>query len=326
MTIIPQLEHDLRDAARARLGPPPRTRARFAAVPAVAVALAVAALFVGLGAHGSVSPAAGGVRLTFTAVGPDGRPAGPVLVARAVRVLRARLALVPGARVSAVSDTVLISAPGARAAILALTAPGRLAFYDWEADVLAMNGRPVAAQLPAGSPDALELSQGLANSPPGAAASGGVTWSAARRLAAHVAPIRTVILQAVSPGGPVARFFVLRDDAALTGRAIADPRASAGAVSFTFTASGDRAFARLTTAVARRGDLVSLLGRTLEQHFAVALDGRIVAVPAVDFRVYPDGISGTGDADLTGAFPDGSPQVMATLLRSGPLPVILRGG
>jgi SecD/SecF fusion protein len=68
---------------------------------------------------------------------------------------------------------------------------------------------------------------------------------------------------------------------------------------------------------------VSSLGDTLNQHFAVALDNRLITVPSIDYKVYPDGITGDHGADLSGNFTRQSAKDLAILLRYGPLPVNL---
>jgi SecD/SecF fusion protein len=62
---------------------------------------------------------------------------------------------------------------------------------------------------------------------------------------------------------------------------------------------------------------------TLDQHFAVALDQQLITVPIIDFKIYPDGITGGGGADITGGFTIQSARALATLLRYRPLPVNL---
>ncbi len=150
-------------------------------------------------------------------------------------------------------------------------------------------------------------------------------------------PEGTVVVQAeqLHPGAPVsgvspaARFFVLRDDAALTGADITNPQASidqSGShdITFSFTAKGRSAFQRVTATVTRRGRDVSRGSATFNQHFAVALDDQLITVPEIDFRVYPDGIIGGGGADITGALTAQSAKDMATELRYGPLPLNVR--
>ncbi|MFL5859725.1 MAG: SecDF P1 head subdomain-containing protein, partial [Solirubrobacteraceae bacterium] len=128
---------------------------------------------------------------------------------------------------------------------------------------------------------------------------------------------------------PMAQFFVLRDDAALTGSDIVHPtaardRSGAQAVNFRFTSTGKRAFQRATRDIARRGANVSLRGAALNQHFAVVLDDRVITVPSISFQQYPDGIIGSGGADIAGGLTPQSARDLATQLRYGALPLALR--
>jgi SecD/SecF fusion protein len=150
-------------------------------------------------------------------------------------------------------------------------------------------------------------------------------------------PQGTVVVQAqpLQSGAPVpvfspaARFFVLRDDAALTGADIDNPRAGVDQsgepdVTFGFTATGRRAFQLITRAIARRGSDVSIGGATLNQHFAVTLDDQLITVPQISFYQYPDGILPGRGADITGAFTAQSARDLAAELRYGPLPLNVR--
>lgn len=149
-------------------------------------------------------------------------------------------------------------------------------------------------------------------------------------------PQGTVVLEAVPSSfssapkiwNPSARFYVLKDHAALSGSDITNPHQStdqSGApdVTFGFTSKGKIQFQRLTADVARRGAQLSGLYRTDYQHFAVALDQRLVTLPQIDFPQYPNGIIDPRNADITGGFTTQSAKTVATLLRFGPLPVRL---
>ena len=93
-------------------------------------------------------------------------------------------------------------------------------------------------------------------------------------------------------------------------------------VTFSLTSRGAKAFQNVTSTIAHRGDRVSGLGQQLNQHFAVALDNKLIEVPQIDFKQYPDGIQG-GGADITGGFTIQSAQDLATQLRLGALPINL---
>jgi SecD/SecF fusion protein len=161
----------------------------------------------------------------------------------------------------------------------------------------------------------------------------GVTKAVGERV---TVPQGTVVLQAANPSAsdqiaadsPAAQFFVLKDDVALVGNDITNPRPgtdSAGQpdVTFGFDGAGQRLFAKLTGQVAHRGVHVSTGGAVLNQHFAVALDNQLITVPQIDYRTYPDGIIGGGGGDITGSFTRQSAADVATELRLGALPLNL---
>ena len=93
---------------------------------------------------------------------------------------------------------------------------------------------------------------------------------------------------------------------------------------FGFNSKGRNAFQNVTGAIAHRGQDVSALGQTLNQHFAVALDNQLITVPSIDFKTYPDGITGGNGADITGGFTQQSASDLATQLRLGALPINLK--
>jgi len=149
-------------------------------------------------------------------------------------------------------------------------------------------------------------------------------------------PRGTVVVQAVSPSAtkqtpinsPQAQFFVLKDNFALQGKDITSPTESTDQdgnpdVQFSFTSTGAQEFGNVTNQIAKRGFL-SPPGQTYNQHFAVALDGSLITVPSIDYKEYPDGISGSNGADITGGFTSTSAQDLATLLQDGALPITLR--
>ena len=152
-------------------------------------------------------------------------------------------------------------------------------------------------------------------------------------------PRGTVVLQAIPQSGiakskptgdPSAQFFVLKDDVALRGSDITnpqqstDPNTSEPDVTFGFSNKGKSQFQNVTANIAHRGDLVSGLGQTLNQHFAVALDNQLITVPFINFKQYPDGINGDNGADISGSFSITSAQDLANELRLGALPINLK--
>jgi SecD/SecF fusion protein len=148
----------------------------------------------------------------------------------------------------------------------------------------------------------------------------------------------TVVLQAapasssqvINFNNPNAQFYVLRDHVSLLGSDITNPQQSTDSttsqpdVTFGFTSKGQHGFQAVTKAIARRGDLVSGLGHTYDQHFAVALDNQLITVPSIDYKLYPDGIDGSNGADITGGFTTQSATDLATQLRLGALPIGLK--
>jgi hypothetical protein len=161
----------------------------------------------------------------------------------------------------------------------------------------------------------------------------GVTASEGEHLSV---PQGTVVLQAANPSAsdqinfdsPRAQFYVLKDNVSLAGNAITHPHPSTDQsgnpdVLFGFTSAGARAFQRATSTIAHRGGLVSGLGQTLNQHFAFALDNQLITVPSIDFKQYPDGITGNAGADITGGFTRQTARLLSALLRYPPLTVKL---
>jgi SecD/SecF fusion protein len=331
----------------------PRASRRPTALGYIATAAAVLVVIVVAGAfllaRGSSpapttpsAPAAGHtVSVTFTATAIDPRLHLGQALDRSVTLLRERLnGVFPGVLVERIGNDIVVTArstaPGTRARILGLAAPGRLAIFDWEANVLTPNGKTVASQLSAQNAAALEISQGSGSGAPGEPGAGAMS----RRQATALASKRpgSTLVQASAPSVAVgastvpatARFYVLANLLpALSNRDITHPeevrapQAGVPEVSFGFTAAGAGAFRNLTRTVARRGDLVSGLGQTLNQHFAIAVDGRLVSVPFISYKQYPDGIDPNSGADVAGSFTVQSARDLATILRYGPMPVRL---
>ncbi len=162
----------------------------------------------------------------------------------------------------------------------------------------------------------------------------GVTASEGQVL---TVPQGWVVLQASTPkygqtipwGAPNGQYYVLRDNAALFGQDITNPQGSTDQsgqpdVQFGFTGQGGNEFQNVTSKLAHRGDLVSGLGQTLHQHFAVALDTQLVTVPYIDFKQNPDGIPGTNGADIQGGFTTDTANQLAQQLKLGALPINLK--
>ena len=171
-----------------------------------------------------------------------------------------------------------------------------------------------------------DLKAGL---PAGVSASGGQILTVPRGTLVLQA-IPTSFAHPVPIGDPNAQFFVLKDDAALRSSDItnpqqaADPNSGTPDITFGFSSKGKSEFQKVTAQIARRGSLVSGLGQTLNQHFAVALDNQLITVPYIDYKQYPDGINGDNGADISGSFTITSAQDLANELRLGALPLNLK--
>jgi SecD/SecF fusion protein len=131
---------------------------------------------------------------------------------------------------------------------------------------------------------------------------------------------------------PAARFYVLRDQVALSGKDIKDPQQAFNEsnqpdVEFRFTDAGKSAFHNVTREISQRGTDLRLPGtdpRTVLQHFAVALDGRLISVASIDPQQLPDGIDGENGAVIEGGFTIQSAQDLANLIKLGALPIGLK--
>lgn len=310
---------------------------------AVMVVLVVPGAFLLARGGAPNQPPAGHGDVSLVLSASPAHPTSPVLD-RTVQILRKRLrAAFPGAEVTRAGEQIVVdvrNAPaGARSQILALTAPGRLAIYDWEGNTIAPNGKTVASQLEAGNPAALRISQGNGSAAPGEPGAGALSIHQALALVpkatvgGRFALVQAVDLNPGHPtpsGAPNAKFYVLRGPPALSGTDLTkplagtDPNSRAPIVTFDFTSSGLRAFRALTAKLARRGALVSRLDQARNQHFAIALDNQLIQVPFVDYKQFPDGIKGIRGADVVGNLTARSAQDLAILLRFGPLPADFR--
>jgi SecD/SecF fusion protein len=95
-------------------------------------------------------------------------------------------------------------------------------------------------------------------------------------------------------------------------------------VLLSFTGHGRKKFEEITRAEAQRGkQLTSLIGngQTITQHFAIVLDGEIKSWPQIDWTQYPNGISGSNGAQISGSFTVKEAKDLALVLQTGALPV-----
>jgi SecD/SecF fusion protein len=131
-------------------------------------------------------------------------------------------------------------------------------------------------------------------------------------------------------------WYALKDDPALSGTDITDPKQEFGEfnepnVSFGFTDSGRDAFQEVTRQIAQRGQAQAIGPVTGEQaealsgHFAVVLDNEVKTRPIINFAQNPDGIDGRTGAQISGGFTSPTEaQDLATVLQIGALPINLK--
>ncbi|HMT04903.1 MAG: protein translocase subunit SecD [Solirubrobacterales bacterium] len=132
-----------------------------------------------------------------------------------------------------------------------------------------------------------------------------------------------------------AGYFVLTDDAALSGSEIKDPSQATDQfgqpnVTFEFTGSGRDAFQEITRRIAQEGQARALGNVTVDQaaalsgSFAIILDGQVVSRPIINFKENPDGIDGRQGAQISGGFTFDEAQNLAEYLQRGALPIDLK--
>ncbi len=103
-----------------------------------------------------------------------------------------------------------------------------------------------------------------------------------------------------------------------------DTQSNQPIVLLSFTGHGKKKFEQITRAEAQRGKLLTNTignGQQIFQHFAIVLDNEIKSWPQIDWTQYPDGISGSGGAQITGNFSIGEAKNLALVLQTGALPV-----
>ena len=134
-------------------------------------------------------------------------------------------------------------------------------------------------------------------------------------------------------------WFALKDDPALSGSDITNPKQEYGTngepnVSFGFTGAGEDAFHEVTRQIAQRGQAQAIGAPSLQEaealsgHFAVVLDNEVKSRPIINFAENPDGIDGRNGAQISGGFSGANglseAQDLATTLQIGALPINLK--
>jgi hypothetical protein len=235
-----------------------------------------------------------------------------------------------------------------------LAAPGRLAFYDWEPNLLPPSqAQPAPSLLQAvrlaskQRPRAEAVDRPLGDRGndtagakyyvfrPGVVSDVNGYYSSRAgvpRGGLVVAVPRGVVVLKDEPrgaGGGPPGYWVLEDDAELTGRDIKDakqsfdPQANEPIVTFAFTGRGRNSFASLTKREAERGARVRPRAGAAPQDsfqtFAIVLDGKLVSRATIDHRVFPHGIRGDSGAQINGLGDIQGTQELARNLDTGPL-------
>ncbi len=133
-----------------------------------------------------------------------------------------------------------------------------------------------------------------------------------------------------------AGYFVLKDNAALSGSEIKDPQQNLDQfnqpnVTFEFTGDGRQAFQEITRRIAQEGQARAIGGVSsadqaspLSGNFAIVLDGQVVSKPIINFFENPDGIDGRTGAQISGGFTVDEAQNLAEYLQRGALPIDLK--
>lgn len=320
---IPRLREELVAAAtREQAGVRHRPRLRLQGlVPVLATAAAVAAVIVAVLVvepprdETPVAPAPASTALTYRVMPAAGTDAAAA-ARESADVLRERFAAagIRGATFTADGDRIGIDAGSTSPGVVAaLTVPGQLRIFDWEASVLGPSGRP--------EPGDSGVTGGQY-----AGTGGAVSRAEATRRAARADRPSARIMRA---GATAGRWYALDVRFAIDNADIASPRAQRDPatgepiVAFEFDALGQRMFSRLTREVARRGADGALPGQNpiaAAQHIAIVLDDRIVSTPFIDFQQVPDGLDGRDGAQIQGGLTTDGARRIAAILDSGPLP------
>lgn len=170
---------------------------------------------------------------------------------------------------------------------------------------------------------------------PSAAAARVAAGARARDARIVAVPVGTTVLMAEYDGdGPAepddAAWYVVRDRPALTGRDVTDARVhmvgGRPRVELRLTPEGQRKLRTLTRRIAERARRQARPGvppAAAAQHFAIALDHRLLVTPFVDFESNPHGIDARDGLDIAGGFTPESARALVALLRSGALPARL---
>lgn len=247
------------------------------------------------------------------------------------------------------------------ASVTPLLVTGRLAVIDWEPSVLGPAGRPapddaavtggeqagLAGSAVTGYRAVLRASRAPGRRPVhflvdrrSRAVLSGPLSAVPRRLPPFVDAVAvaggTALVQAQTPDGApdpgFDAYYALRARPVLTNADLFGVRAGHDrppgrtrqpVLSFYLHPAAERRFAELTRLVAARGSWTGTGFPGRVGHFAVLVDDRIMAAPFVDFRRFPRGLGLRGGGEIAGGLTEDQTRALASVLRGGPLPVML---
>src|SRR5450755_1370865 len=152
----------------------------------------------------------GGVQLVYQGQATPQSPVNQTSLARAVDIMRSRVDQLgvsqPEIQTSG-GNQISVGLPSVTNVTRAEDEVGttaRLNFYDWEANALAPNGKPVAGQLTAQDPNAVTISQGqTGGGGPGLPGGGGMPIYQAVKLASAQPTVPSSASQHLSRAGPL---------------------------------------------------------------------------------------------------------------------------
>jgi SecD/SecF fusion protein len=103
-----------------------------------------------------------------------------------------------------------------------------------------------------------------------------------------------------------------------------DPQTGLPIVLMQFTGEGARKFSEITAREAQQGKFLTNTignGQKITEQFAIVLDREIKSWPQIDWEQYPNGISGSNGAEITGLGSIKEAKDLAIVLQTGALPV-----
>jgi SecD/SecF fusion protein len=131
------------------------------------------------------------------------------------------------------------------------------------------------------------------------------------------------------------QYYVIEDDAVLSGTQVTNPKVETDptsgqiVVAMDFTSTGQKDFAAMTKTLAQAGLQQALSDPSASpldnfHHFAIVLNGSLVSLASIDYRQYPDGISGKTGAEISDIGTYKQASYIQQQLSIGSLPIKLK--